>query len=82
MGLKLNEKKTTTILFKDMEQGDIGVIVDNSDYSGLIVMRLWEDMVVSLTCGDNWSKLENNTLEVQLLEEGTLLEVQGKVPTA
>lgn len=61
--------------FIDMKIGQLGRITDpGSHYDGHIVLRT-EYRVVNLTDLDSWSSLEQNTIHVEILPPGSVVEL-------
>ena len=77
MGIELKEKdkNDVLVLFKDMKRGEFGVILDECVYHGEVVLRL-RNMVVSLSDGNDWKEVENNSIRVKILPSGTELVIK------
>lgn len=76
MGLRLKSNTdNTTTTFKDMQHGQVGIIVDtyNEENYNRIVMKLHSGSVVSLSDGDMWSGIGglSDSINVRLLPKGT-----------
>ncbi len=74
MGLILKEKNNNDglVLFKDMNVGDIGIIIVDNDrcYNGKCVIRA-SQIVIDLDNGVSWSKLDKNIIKVKILPKCT-----------
>ena len=74
--LKSNEKPNT-IMAKDLEDGQIAVIIENfSDYKGRVVQKYGDDLVtIGMSSCRGWPNGNSVTLLVRILEEGELLTI-------
>jgi hypothetical protein len=73
----VNDKKPRIILMRDMAPGEFGIIVGGS-YEGKLVQRIGYSARGAFVIGDKssyWTRLEENTLRVRLLEPGTKIEI-------
>ena len=77
METKENYYKT----FSEMKVGQAGLIIDThiTKYYMNIVYKVSEDCVANLTNYDSWSNIEFNKLQVEILPEGTKIEITTEV---
>lgn len=72
-----SDEKPTTVMAKDLEDGQIAVIVENfSDYKGRVVQKYADKLITLGRSSENgWCNGDSVTLLVRILEEGELLTV-------
>lgn len=72
-----SDEKPTTVMAKDLEDGQIAVIVENfSDYKGRVVQKYGDDLVtIGMSSYRGWPNGNSVTLLVRILEEGELLTI-------
>jgi hypothetical protein len=75
MGAILNENVSNLIEMRELQDGQIGIIV-GSGYDGRIVQR-YKDYGVTIGrhSGCGWTGIDNVTLLVRVLSTGELIEV-------
>lgn len=74
--MKLENESDGTVLAKDMEMGQIGVIMkaqNNQDQIGKIVISCYNGMLIDIRTGDYWQNAPE-TFSVRLLEDGAMLQ--------
>lgn len=68
-----------TISAKDMEMGQIGIIISNTTssekFNGCIVIKTYNNRLVSLNSIDTWNNASNTPFQIKILPNGTMLEV-------
>jgi len=72
MGVELELiENVKCVLAKNMGLGQIGLIIGgNTTHNGEIVIKLHGDLLGSITTGDVWTGLSDNTLKIRPLEVG------------
>ena len=66
----------TVIKADDMIVGQVGIVVNNSVYAGLLVLKARDDLVIQLDdvkAGSCWSN--GCSLQVELLSQGAVIEL-------
>lgn len=81
--VNINTKvETKTILMKDMQMGDYGIIGRNDYkmYEGALIIRAWNECIL-LHNGDTFSSLESNTLPIIPVDEVNITVNHGGAGT-
>ena len=76
--LKLKEELPATLMAKDLEDGQLAVIVEDfSNYKGRIIQKYEGNIVsIGMTTGNGWyNGADTVTLKVRVLQDGELLTV-------
>lgn len=72
-----SDEKPTTVMAKDLEDGQIAVIVEDfSDYKGRVIQKFGDNLVtIGMGSGQGWCNGDSVTLLVRVLENGEELIV-------
>ena len=69
--VRVEDKQKEGVLFSDMKDGEIGVVLDNGDYQGRVVQRHYDTVIsIGFPSGNRWSHADSVTLRVRLLQPG------------
>lgn len=76
--VKLVENLSNTIMMKDLEDGQIAIIVEDfSDYKGRIVQRVGTRAItLGMPSGQGWEHGDAVTLKVRILTIGETLTIE------
>ena len=71
-----NERKNR-VLARDLEDGQIAIIIEDGSYTDRIVQRFGTDLIsIGLRKGQHWSNADVVTLEVRILEDGESIRIK------
>ena len=65
------------VLARDLNDGQIAVIIEEGSYTGRIVQRFGTDLIsIGLRRGQHWTNVDGVTLEVRILKEGEPIRIK------
>lgn len=72
-----SDEKLTTIMAKDLEDGQMAVIIEDfNDYKGRVIQKFGDNLVtIGMSRGNGWCNGDSVTLLVRVLENGEELIV-------
>lgn len=76
--LKIKKIKGEFIASSEMKNGQIGRIIESSNgtnHSGKIVIKAYNDLLISLTSEDTWENSDRTEFLIDILPNGTILEI-------
>ena len=81
MNVQVSSNVNTTLLMKDLNDGDLAVVTDlDSDYEGTVVHILYySNLKLAISLGRKqgklWADIGHNNLKVRKLNPGEILEL-------